>query len=102
MSEDHREIGVEFGDLADALESHEYPVTGDELVAAHGGATIRLQNEDRTFEDVIAPVAEQTFEDPEEVRQTVFNMVGEEAVGRQRYSDRGGEPREDRGEDESL
>lgn len=93
-SDDDRESGVAFGDLAEALEAHEYPADLEELLAEHGDATVGLESGDRTFAEVMEPMREAddgtTFESADEVRQAVFNLVGDEAVGRRGYTDRGG------------
>ena len=89
----NREQGVEFGDLAEKLESHDYPATASELVADYGDHELELPNGEETFAEALGPLAdsddEETYESAEEVRQTVLNMVGSEAVGREGYSDRG-------------
>lgn len=86
---DEREMGIEFGPLADALDEHDFPATTEELIEAYGDHELEYPDGSEPFEDLIGPLGEQTFEDGEEVRQAVFNMVGTEAVGRARYSDRG-------------
>lgn len=89
----NREQGVEFGDLADELESHDYPATASELVADYGDYELGLPNGEETFEETLGPLAEsdneETYESAEEVEQTILNMVGSKAVGREGYSDRG-------------
>ncbi|WP_224447799.1 DUF5789 family protein [Haloprofundus salilacus] len=101
--DDSRELGVEFGELEPELESHDYPTTTEELVDEYGDYELELSDETRTFSEVMEPYQEemdQDFEDAEEVKQAVLNMVGSEAVGRQRYSDRGNEQSQD--EQESI
>ncbi|WP_224270154.1 DUF5789 family protein [Haloprofundus salinisoli] len=91
-ADDSRELGVEFGELDDELKSHDYPTTTDELVDEYGDYEIEMSNETRTFGDIMEPYQEETgqdFSDAGEVKQAVLNMVGSEAVGRQRYSGRG-------------
>ncbi|WP_224332812.1 DUF5789 family protein [Haloprofundus halobius] len=102
-ADDSRELGVEFGELEGELESHDYPTTTEELVDEYGDYELELSNGTRTFGEVMEPYQEemdQDFEDAEEVKQAVLNMVGSEAVGRQRYSDRGNEQSQD--EQESV
>lgn len=86
---DEREMGVDFGELADELDEHDYPVTSEELVEEYGDYELEYEGGSETFRDVLGPMGEQTFEDAEGVHQAVYNMVGVEAVGRARYSDRG-------------
>lgn len=96
---DEREMGVDFGPLSDELDEHDYPVTGDELVAEYGDYELDLPGGAERFGEVLGPMGEQTFQDAEGVRQAVYNMVGVEAVGRPRYSDRGDSHTDD---DESV
>jgi len=93
-----RELGVEFGELGDDLETHEYPTTVDALVEEFGDRELELPSGEESFAEVLGPYTEepdQQFDDAGAVRQAVFNMVGDEAVGRTDYSDRGIEDDED-------
>lgn len=98
-SED-RQMGIELGDLNDDLESHDYPATADELTEEYGDRELDLSNGSKTFDEVLEPVDEKSYESAEEVRQDVFNFVGSEAVGREDYSDRGTTGDEGEGENE--
>lgn len=86
---EQREMGVDFGPLADELDEHDYPVTSEELVEEYGDHELEYPGGSERLEEVLGPLGEETFEDAEEARQAIFNMVGTEAVGRARYSDRG-------------
>lgn len=103
-SEHHeeREMGVEFGPLSDELDEHEYPTTTDELLSEYGEYELDLPGGSQRFEELLGPLGDQEFQDAEEVRQSVFNMVGTEAVGRDRYSDRGDDAIDREGGEESL
>jgi hypothetical protein len=104
-----REQGVEFGGLMEALERHEYPTTQERLLEEYGDETLDLAEGGETLSSVLAEkemAAEQEhieYESPEEVRQAILNMVGDRAVGRTDYSDRGGSLQDEveEGEDES-
>lgn len=87
--EDSRESGVELGELDAELEDYDYPASTDELLAAYGDREIVLPSGSETFEQVLDPMADDSFDSADSVRQAIFNMVGSEAVGRQGYSDRG-------------
>lgn len=99
-SED-RMSGVEFGDLADRLEDHDYPATTADIVDAYGDETLDLPDGETTVESVLGPMLADagengdgegdTYESAEEVRQSIFTMVGDDAVGNEGYSDRGGQ-----------
>lgn len=96
--QDSRKLGVEFGELDDELETHEYPTRVDTLVEEYGDHELELPSGEESFREVLGPYTEepdQQFNDPGEVRQAVLNMVGTEAVGEPRYSDRGIESEDD-------
>jgi hypothetical protein len=91
-ADDGRQQGVEFGDLDAALESHDYPATVEELLDAYGDHELGVSGGERSLRDVLGPLEAQEGEhygSAEEVRQMVLAMVGDEAVGREGYSDRG-------------
>ncbi|WP_262177236.1 DUF5789 family protein [Haloarcula laminariae] len=106
-TEESREQGVEFGELNAALEQVEYPTTQEQLLAEHGEETLDLADGEVTLASVLAEQesAEETdtieYDSPEAVRQAVLNMVGDRAVGRTDYSDRGGSLPDEDGEAES-
>lgn len=88
--DDGREQGIEFGSVTDALENESFPLTKAELLNRHGERTITFSDGSSTLADILHPENEREFEDTESVRQAIFAMVGEGAVGREEYSDRGG------------
>lgn len=92
-----REQGIEFGRLEQALEEHDYPTTRDELIAEYGDYELDTGGGVETFGAVLKRFGDETgddqsqhFESADGVRQAVFNLIGSDAVGRQKYSDRGG------------
>lgn len=98
---DDRRQGVEFGDLAAALDAHDYPADAAELVDAYGERTIEFQDGEQRFGDVLGTYAEdQTFEDGDAVAQAVLGAVQDDAVGREAYTDRG-QGADDPGADDS-
>jgi len=88
--EDSRTRGVEFGPLDDELENEEYPMEKDEVVERYGDYELDLEDGEVTVREVLEPLGETSYESADEVRQGILNMVGDEAVGREGYSDRGG------------
>ncbi|WP_440007881.1 DUF5789 family protein [Halomicrococcus sp. SG-WS-1] len=86
--EQEREMGVELGELSDELESVDYPVSADELVSKYGDREIEYGGGSETLESALGPLNED-YESADEVEQSILNMVGSEAVGRQNYTDRG-------------
>lgn len=102
-SDDTREQGIEFGGLIEELEDESYPLSHGTLLSRYGDREIGLIDEQVTLSEVLSPEEVREYEDAESVRQGVFNMVGSEAVGREGYSDRGGNAEEsDESADESF
>ncbi|UPV76143.1 hypothetical protein M0R89_08825 [Halorussus limi] len=89
MTDSHRELGVEFGDLAAHLDGHEYPATMRELTDAYGDYVVEYSGGSESLRTMLAPF-DDTYESASEVRQAVLNAVGQGAVGRKGYTDRGG------------
>lgn len=87
---DSREQGVEFGPLDDVLAELDYPIDKSDLVEEHGDRELVLENKRPTLRETIGPLGETTYQSADEVKRSVLNMVGQEAVGRKGYSDRGG------------
>lgn len=101
---DTREQGVDFGSLADELEQLEYPVENEELLEEYGDRELDLESGTQTLRKVLGPQEGTTYESADGVRQAVLTMVGDDAVGREGYSDRGGSGGDDPddGADESV
>ncbi len=101
MTDDDTEMGVDFGELNDQIEKHEYPTDSEELLDEYGDETVTFSEGEATVRELLGPMGEQEFANPEEVRQSLLNMVGDEAIGRKNYSDRTppapGEDRQDEG-----
>lgn len=102
QSEDSREMGVEFGSLAEELEAEEYPIGKEELLDTYGDEELEMENDTQTLREVLGPLGQDEFGSADEVRQSVLNMVGDEAVGRKNYSDRGDETDVGEEDDESV
>lgn len=99
VEDDSREQGVEFGPLADELEEQEYPLSKETLLSRLGDREVVLTDATRTLRELIEPLGEDEFESPQDVRQSVLDMTGDEAIGRKDYTDRAGQGESD---DESL
>lgn len=83
-----RQLGVEFGALNEALETHSYPATVDELVEAYGEYELELSSGSQTFGDALSTCATSSYRSPQEVREEVLAFVDDRAIGRKHYSDR--------------
>jgi len=100
--DDDRELGIDFGDVEDDLESEDYPVSADELLDRYGDREIGMSGGTESFREVLVTGGDEEFESADEVKQTVLNRVGSEAVGREGYSDRGAGGTEEEASDESF
>ncbi|NHN61063.1 MULTISPECIES: hypothetical protein [Halorussus] len=87
--DDDRTLGLDFSNIEDDLENEDYPVSAEELLEKYGDREIGMSDGSESFEEVLVTGGDEEFESADEVRQTVLNRVGGEAVGRKGYSDRG-------------
>ena len=99
---DNRDMGVEFGDLTEDLESESYPMTMEQVLDKYGDRELEHSNGTVTLREVIQPEENREFEGADEVHQTVLNMIGDEAVGREGQSGRGAGTATNEGDPESL
>jgi hypothetical protein len=83
-----REQGVEFGDLADRIASHNYPATSADFVDEYGEYEVEFPAGTQTLQNLFEPLQGETFDSPNDARQAILNMVDERAIGRKGYSDR--------------
>lgn len=74
--------------IDDRIERHQYPATSEEIIAAHGNATVELADGSERLGDVLGRFGDQTFDRPEEVFDTLRAGVCHRGVGRRFYSDR--------------
>jgi hypothetical protein len=87
---DSREQGIEFGSLAEDLEDESYPISHDDLLDRYGDRELELPDGRTTVSEILQPENEAEYDDAEGVRQAIFAMVGDGAIGREDYTDRGG------------
>lgn len=84
-----REMGIELGPLSEELSTLDYPIGKDEFLDEYGDYELELPDSEATVSSLLEPLDIDEFDSEESVRQSIFNMVGGEAVGRRGYSDRG-------------
>lgn len=84
----YRELGVEFGELAEHLESRSYPISTDEFVDEYGEYTVEYPNGTGSVRDILESVGSETYDSPSEAREALLNLVDSRAIGRKFYSDR--------------
>lgn len=89
-SDDTRQQGIEFGELIGELKDESYPLSHETLLSRYGDRELGLFDNQVPLSEVLLPDEEQEYEDMESVKQAVFNMVDDDAIGRKEYSDRGG------------
>ncbi|MDS0296291.1 DUF5789 family protein [Halogeometricum luteum] len=77
---DERSQGVDFGELGDELENHDYPATAEELTEEYGDWTVEYNDGEETLSNALEGVGVDEFQSAEEVFETVMMMVGEEAT----------------------
>jgi len=99
--DDTREHGIEFGGLVQDLEKESYPLSHEAVLSRYGDRELELVGEPTTVREVLSPENEGEYEDAEGVKQAILNMVGDEAVGRENYSDRGGNAEDDEDAEET-
>ena len=67
--------GGRLGDLDEALETHDYPTTTDELVAAYGDYEIETQGGTESLEEVLASTDNQTYDSADDVRSRILGLI---------------------------
>ncbi|MFC7116386.1 hypothetical protein ACFQH2_17515 [Natronoarchaeum sp. GCM10025703] len=68
--------GEGLGDLDEALKSHDYPATTDELVEAYGDYELETQGGKKSLEDVLPSTDDQIYDSAEDVRRRILGLIG--------------------------
>lgn len=111
-----REQGIEMGNLTEKLDSTSFPVGKEKLLDEYGQHELVFPDgETSTLETVLQPAGVHEFQSVDELRQTIYHMVGVSAVGREGQTGRGtshitpprehrppGKPESDEGDNRSL
>ena len=71
----HDDPGEQLGDLDEALETHEYPTTSEELVEAYGDHGIETQNGWKPLTEVLGPTDNQTYSSADDVRSRIQGLI---------------------------
>jgi hypothetical protein len=72
-----KEQGIDYGQLNEKLEQHDYPMSTDTLIEEYGEYEIDHQYGTKTLQEVFDPLTEsndQTFDSADQVRQMILNM----------------------------
>ena len=75
-------------DAVEAFDTHQYPMTAEELIEAEGDLTLELPNGTETLGEALSRSAPETFETAEDARLAAYAGVSGKAIGRKGYSDR--------------
>lgn len=83
--------GIELNGFGDALGREEYPVRAKRLAAEYADHELRVVGGRVSVGEVLSAHAacDATYDSPAEVRHAIRTLVGDAAVGRSGYSDRG-------------
>ena len=67
--------GEQLGDLDEALQTHDYPTTTDELVEAYGDYEIETQGGRKRLDEVLASTDDQTYSSADDVRSWIRGLI---------------------------
>ncbi|WP_050047818.1 DUF5789 family protein [Halanaeroarchaeum sulfurireducens] len=65
----------QLGDLDEALKSHDYPATTNELVEAYGDYELETQDGKKSLEDVLSSTDVQIFDSGEDVHRRILELI---------------------------
>lgn len=101
---DNRDRGIEFGDLGDDLAEESYPMSKATLLERYGDRELEHASGTVALREVLPEEGEREYGDIDDVQDSVLNMIGEAAVGREAYSDRGAgiAEQDENGDEESF
>ena len=68
--------GERLGALDEALHSHDYPATTNELVAAYGDYELETQDGKKALEDVLASADDRTYDSAEDAHRGILGLIG--------------------------
>lgn len=70
------------------LDELDYPTSSDDIIEAYGREALSLQSGEETVAQVLGRCGPESFDDPDEVRMTLYGSLCDDAIGRKGYSDR--------------
>lgn len=68
--------GERLGDLDEALKSHDYPATTNELVEAYGDYELETQGGKKSLEDALSSTDDQIYDSAEDVHRRILGLIG--------------------------
>lgn len=67
--------GEQLGDLDEALKTHDYPTTTDELIESYGDYQLETQSGHKSLEEVLASTDNQTYRSADDVRSRIQGLI---------------------------
>jgi len=74
IREDTREL---LGDLTDALDTHDYPTTSDDLIEAYGNHEIEMQSGTKSLGVVFTTTEDRSYSSADDVRKQIMRLIYE-------------------------
>lgn len=74
IRQDTREL---LGDLADALDTHDYPTTSDALIEAYGDYEIEMQSGTTSLAEVLSTTEGGPYSSADDVRKLILRLIYE-------------------------
>ena len=71
----HDDPSERLGDLDEALETHNYPTTTDELVESYGDYELETQGGRKFLDEVLASTDNQTYDSADDVRSRIQGLI---------------------------
>lgn len=99
---DDRDRGIQFGDLTADLEAEQYPLSKQEVLSRYGDRRLEHASGSTTVREVLSGEGDGEYEDADAVHQALLNMVGDQAIGREDYTDRSAGTAEREGDEQSF
>jgi len=70
------DLSDRLGDLDEALKSHDYPATTNELVEAYGEYELETQGGKQSLTEVLVSTDDQIYDSADDVRKRVLGLIG--------------------------
>lgn len=77
-----------FDSATDAVSTHSFPATTQDLIDAHGDVELELPNGTETLGEAMERLTPETYQDAEQARLALYSAFSSKAIGRKYYSDR--------------
>jgi hypothetical protein len=71
----HDDPRERLGALDDALKTHDYPTTTEELIAAYGDYEVETQAGSASIDEVLAPIDNEAYDSAVDVRNRIQGLI---------------------------